>query len=239
MRIERKESRIIPRKYAVIAVRMGSETKVSSARRQSSSSIAIEMSTSIAMSPKIDTTPRVTISVSASMSFVMRVMSRPTGLRSKNESDRNCRCRKSSSRRSYIARCPTHVVSSDCAEDEQVENAEKREAREGFVAAELAVHRRDDGLVDDVFRDDRWGDLCERHREQQGERDDHPDHVRTEVADEAPRQLGVVGLPEDLVLLDETSGAVSAAAPAAVPVRHLVLPQLFHAGPRPLETAAL
>ena len=115
MRIERNEARIIPRKYAVIAVRIGSDTKVRSARRQSRSSIAIEMSTSMATSPKIDTTPRVTMSVRASMSFVMRVIRRPTGLRSKNDSDRNCRCRKSSSRRSYMARCPTHVVSSVCA----------------------------------------------------------------------------------------------------------------------------
>jgi len=67
MRMFRKESRIMPRKYAVSAMRMGSDTNVTSASRQSSTSIAIEIRTTIAMSPKIETTPRVTMSVSASI----------------------------------------------------------------------------------------------------------------------------------------------------------------------------
>ena len=76
--------------------------------------MAAAIPTIMKMSPNIETTPRLTISVSASISFVIRVMSRPTGFRSKKESGRNCRWRNSSRRRSYMARWPTIAVMRLC-----------------------------------------------------------------------------------------------------------------------------
>ncbi len=58
-----------------------------------------------------------------------------------------------------------------------------------------------------------------------------PRRNRRQWEREAPRQTRVVRLSEDLVLVHE--------AAAAVPVSHLFLPQLFHAGARPLEAAAV
>jgi len=62
------------------------------------------------MSPRRLTSPDANISFSASTSLVMRVMRRPSGVRSKNDdaSDKTCWC--SRSRRSFIARWPTICV---------------------------------------------------------------------------------------------------------------------------------
>ena len=114
MRMARKDSRMIRRMYEVTKSSSGIETNVTSARRQSRSSSTMDTPINRKMSPKIATTPCVTISVRASTSLVIRVISRPTGLRSKNDSERYCRWLNSRTLRSYIARWPIHVVSTVC-----------------------------------------------------------------------------------------------------------------------------
>jgi hypothetical protein len=98
---------MIRRKYIVSQMSSGSAAKVTSARRKSRTSSTIAITPMTTMSPKIATTPCVTMSVSASMSFVIRVISLPTGLRSKKVSESPWRCAKSCTRRSYMAFCPT------------------------------------------------------------------------------------------------------------------------------------
>ncbi len=70
------------------------------------------MNIRVKTSPKIATTPEVNISFRTSTSLVSRVISRPTGLRSKKRTDRRCSWAKISVRRSYMTRWPIQVVSS-------------------------------------------------------------------------------------------------------------------------------
>ena len=101
-------------------------------------------------------------------------------------------------------------------EHEEVDRAEEPEAREGLVRRERARGGRRDGRVDDELGDDRRGDLRDRKEQQQHQGEDRQRLVGSEVADQAPRQARVVGLPEDLVLLEEPGGAV----PSAAAMRH-------------------
>ena len=61
----------------------GSTVNVTSASRQSSCTIIPRMKSSVNTSPKMVTSPDENASLSCSTSFVTRVISRPTGLRSK------------------------------------------------------------------------------------------------------------------------------------------------------------
>ena len=70
----------------------GNTAKATSARRQSITTSTIMMPSSVNTSPKIDTTPAVNMSFSTSTSVVTRVISRPTGLRSKNRMSSRWRC---------------------------------------------------------------------------------------------------------------------------------------------------
>ena len=72
----------------------GSTAKVISASRQLMFSMMTRIPSSTKMSSKIDTTPAVNISFSASTSLVTRVTSRPTGFLSKNAMCSRCRWRK-------------------------------------------------------------------------------------------------------------------------------------------------
>ena len=73
--------------------RIGAEPMENSASRQSTAKMATRMKDRRTMSVSKLTIPDANISFSASMSLVMRVMRRPTGVRSKNaaDSDRTCR----------------------------------------------------------------------------------------------------------------------------------------------------
>ena len=64
------------------------------------------MPTSMNTSPKIATTPEANSSLSTSTSVVTRVMSRPTGFRSKNRTSSFCSCPYTSMRRSNMMRWP-------------------------------------------------------------------------------------------------------------------------------------
>ena len=88
----------------------GSTAKVISASRQFMFSMMTRMPSSTKMSSKMETTPAVNISFSASTSLVTRVTSRPTGLRSKKAMCRPCRWRKICARRSNITFCPVHCM---------------------------------------------------------------------------------------------------------------------------------
>ncbi len=63
----------------------------------------------VTTSPKIATTPEVSASLSASMSFVSRVISAPTGCRSKKRRPMRCKWLNSSMRRSCMARWPVRL----------------------------------------------------------------------------------------------------------------------------------
>ena len=73
--------------------------------------IATPIATSVNMSPSPATTPEVKSSFRVSTSDVTRVMSRPAGLRSKNETERRWRCEKICMRRSRMTLWPSRLVS--------------------------------------------------------------------------------------------------------------------------------
>ena len=110
VRISRKASRTKRRKTAAIANSTGAEPIENSASRQSMPKIATRMTPRRMTSPTRLTSPDANISFSASMSLVRRVISRPTGVRSKNDADSASTCRCSARRRSFIARWPTSCV---------------------------------------------------------------------------------------------------------------------------------
>ena len=105
-------SRTRRRKMRAVSQTSGITAKVTSASRQSIASIIPMMAISVKASPKIVTTPEENSSFSVSTSEVTRVISRPTGLRSKYWTLSRCRWAKISIRRSYMTRCPMNVVSS-------------------------------------------------------------------------------------------------------------------------------
>ena len=67
------------------------------------------------MSPKMATTPEVIISLRASTSLVIRVTSRPTGVREKNAIGSVWMWAKMCIRRSYMTRCPTYPIRYVCS----------------------------------------------------------------------------------------------------------------------------
>ena len=83
VRMRRYESRTLSRKIFVAYTISGSTVNVSSASFQFISSMIARMNVSTNTSSKIETTPAVNISLSASTSVVTRVTSRPTGFLSK------------------------------------------------------------------------------------------------------------------------------------------------------------
>ena len=112
VRMSRYALRTFRRKIEAAMMTSGSTANETSASRQSSSSIAVTIAPIVKMSPKIVTTPEVNISFSTSTSLVTRVISRPTGFRSKNASSSLCNREKTSARMSSMTFCPIHVVSS-------------------------------------------------------------------------------------------------------------------------------
>ena len=87
MRTARKDERI-PSRIRLVKISSGGITrKVIRASGQFSSSSAIAIPTMVTASLRIISPPEVSNSFSASTSLVSRVISRPTGLRSKNASD--------------------------------------------------------------------------------------------------------------------------------------------------------
>ena len=83
LRVSRKDWRAPRRNQSVSRKKSGITAKVTSARRQSSASITPMIPTSVKRSPNTVTTPEVNSSLTASTSVVTRVISRPTGWRSK------------------------------------------------------------------------------------------------------------------------------------------------------------
>ncbi len=106
MRTARNEARIPWRMKWVMTSSGGTTRKVISASGQFSSSSATAMPTMVTASLRIANPPEVSSSLRASTSFVRRVMSRPTGWRSKKLSDRRWMCANSATRRSCMARWP-------------------------------------------------------------------------------------------------------------------------------------
>ena len=105
-RVSRKDSRAPLRNQLVRTKKSGITAKVTRARRQSRATITAMIPTRVKRSPKTVTTPEVNSSFTASTSVVTRVMSRPTGLRSKWPTCSRCRCAKISRRMSCMIRCP-------------------------------------------------------------------------------------------------------------------------------------
>ena len=83
LRVSRKLSRAPRRNQSVTPKKRGSTAKVTRARRQSRASITPMIPKRVKRSPKTVTRPEVKSSFTASTSLVTRVMSRPTGWRSK------------------------------------------------------------------------------------------------------------------------------------------------------------
>src|SRR5208282_5528679 len=110
VRIRRYESRTLSRKILVAYTISGSIAKVMSASFQFIFIMIAIMPASTKTSSKMETTPAVNISFSASTSVVTRVTSRPTGFLSKNATCMCCRCRKIWLRRSNITFCPVHCI---------------------------------------------------------------------------------------------------------------------------------
>src|SRR3989442_6369692 len=88
-------------------------------------------------------------------------------------------------------------------EHEEVDRAEEPEAREGLVRRERARGGRRDGRIDDELGDDRRGEPRDRKEQHHPQGEERQGLVLAEGADQAPRPARVVGLPEDLVLLEE------------------------------------
>ena len=109
--MSRNASRTRRRKTRAVSHTSGMTEKVTSASRQSMASIMPMMARSVNTSPKRVTTPEEKSSFSVSTSDVTRVISRPTGLRSKKAMLSRWSRVKISIRRSYITRWPTSVVS--------------------------------------------------------------------------------------------------------------------------------
>jgi hypothetical protein len=78
-----KASRTRRRKTRAVSHTSGITANGTSASRQSSASIIVMMATRVNTSPKMVTTPEENSSFRVSTSDVTRVISRPTGLRSK------------------------------------------------------------------------------------------------------------------------------------------------------------
>ena len=93
-RTSRKERRDPRRNQLVTRNSAGITAKAVRASRQSSHNMTAMMPSSVNTSPNTVTTPEVNSSLTASTSLVTRVMSRPTGLRSKKPTCSRCRCAK-------------------------------------------------------------------------------------------------------------------------------------------------
>ena len=83
LRVSRNDWRAPRRNQSVSRKKSGSTAKVTSASRKSSASITPMIPSRVNRSPNTVTTPEVNSSFTASTSVVTRVISRPTGLRSK------------------------------------------------------------------------------------------------------------------------------------------------------------
>ena len=105
-RTSRYAFRASGRKTAVSAKRAGMAANATRASRQSSHSITTTAPPTARTSPRIDTTPEVNSSPIASTSLRMRVIRRPTGVRSKNRAGSRWTWAKSACRRSWITRWP-------------------------------------------------------------------------------------------------------------------------------------
>ena len=109
-RISRKASRTHRRKKVARPNSTGADPIENSASFQSMPKIATRMNARRKRSPSRLTRPEANISLSASMSLVMRVMRRPTGVRPKNEADSDSTCRWTLSRSVFIPRWPISWV---------------------------------------------------------------------------------------------------------------------------------
>ena len=84
--------------------------KVTSASRQSIHSMIATTPASVTTSATTAKSPLVNASLTASTSLSTRVISRPTGVRSKNPASRRSRCAKSRARRSWMTRWPVSAI---------------------------------------------------------------------------------------------------------------------------------
>ena len=91
-RTSRYDCRALRRNHCVTAAMRGSTERATTARRQSMTKSTTAMPASMKTSRNTDTTPDANSSFRASTSVVTRVISRPTGLRSKKATSRRCRC---------------------------------------------------------------------------------------------------------------------------------------------------
>ena len=110
VRISRKASRTQRRKNAAMPNSTGAVPIEKSASFQSMPKIATRMKTRRIMSPSRLTRPEANISLSASMSLVIRVISRPTGVRSKKDADSDSTCSCTRTRKVFIPRWPMSCV---------------------------------------------------------------------------------------------------------------------------------
>jgi len=109
-RMARKASRTSRRNSAAIPNSTGAAAIENSASFQSMPKMATRIIARRMTSPSRLTRPEANISFSASMSLVIRVMSRPTGVRSKNAADSDSTWRWTSSRSAVMPRWPMSWV---------------------------------------------------------------------------------------------------------------------------------
>ena len=103
--------RIARRAYSTITTRSGKVTNVTSASWMSLASSTTMIATALMTSPMIVIAPCENISLRLSMSLVIRVISRPTGMRSKNAARWASTWSKIAIRRSCIVRWPASWTS--------------------------------------------------------------------------------------------------------------------------------
>ena len=109
-RMSRNASRTQRRKYAAMPNSTGTAAIENTASRQSIANIAARMNSRRTASPSRLTIPDANISDSDSTSFVSRVISRPTGVRSKNDVASDITWRWTRTRRSFIPSWPITCV---------------------------------------------------------------------------------------------------------------------------------
>ncbi len=97
-----------------------------------------------------------------------------------------------------------------------VHEREGTEPGESLLRRDLVAHGRRDRVVHDELGDDRRRDVRDREAKKDHQSDADEAAVRAQVSEQPAHQARVVGLPEDLILLEEPD------ARAASAVRHYV-----------------
>ncbi len=181
------------------------------------------MPSSVRTSITIVIAPAANISFSTSTSVVMRVTSRPTGLRSKYAIGSRCTCAKTSMRRSRerALRDDHRQVVLPVEEPELGGRREHEEKRHRAQAAEVLRHHV---AVDRDLQEIRLDEERDRPGGEKDEREPNRRAVRPQVAPEPPHEADVVGAADDLVGLVHAQSASSSSASASSRKRSAYVP---------------